>query len=185
MAARGETMLGERGAQEGEGLRLCPGHVFGALLVVAGCVVVFLLGRTDHLRCQRAGGRGVTCELEETFVTAPLRVRRIDDVQGVRVEVLRRTKDQEPIHHVVLSSPAGEYPLDLPGTAHEDKQEIAEQVQRFLIGEGASELRLQRVSIEGWFFGGMSVLSGLVVLMYVSDYSLCPIIPSSREGEDY
>ena len=181
MVTGGEAVLGEEGLRDREALNICPGHLFGALLILAGCLVVFLFGRTDHLICQRASSQVVTCELRETFFGAPLTVRRIGDVQGATFQEVSKVEGREPVYQVVLRSPGSEVPLAFPGSAAEDKERIATQVARFLDSGNDANLALHRVGVEGWFFGGMSVLSGLVVLVYVSDYLLSPATPACRD----
>jgi len=181
MVTSGEAVLGDEGLRDREALDICPGHLFGALLILAGCLVVFLFGRTDHLICQRASSQVVTCELRETFFGAPLTARRIEDVQGVMLQGFNTAEDREPVYQVVLSSPGSEIPLAFPGSAAEDKERIATQIARFLGSAHDSDLVLHRVGVEGWFFGGMSILSGWVVLMYISDYVLSPATPACRD----
>lgn len=185
MVARGEAVLSDEGWGDREPIRLGPGHVFGVFLILAGCVVVFLFGRTDHLICDRASSARVTCDLQETFLGAPLNVRRVEDVQTVRLEAFGRAEGREPVYQVVISSPDSEVGLDFPGSAAEDKERIANTVSRFLNDASDADLALRRVEVEGWFFGGMSILSGLVVLTYVSEYLLCPTTPAYRAEGDH
>lgn len=185
MVTSGEAVLGDEGLRDREAFDIYPGHLFGALLILAGCLVVFLFGRTDHLICERANSQVVTCELRETFFGAPLTVRRIEDVQGVTFQEVSKSEDREPVYQIVLSSPGSEVPLAFPRSAAEDKERIAAQVARFLGSRNDANLALHRVGVEGWFFGGMSILSGWVVIVYVSDYLLAPATPPCRDEGDH
>jgi hypothetical protein len=184
MVAGGQAVTGREGLRDRESVGLCPAHVFGAFLILAGCLVVYLFGRTDHLICRRGSSQGVTCELHETFVGAPLNARRVEDVRGVKLEAFSRSEGREPVYRVVLRSPGGEIGLAFPGSDAEDKERIAEDIARFLQSPSDSELALQRVEVGGWFFGGMSILSGFVVLLYVSEYLLCLAMPSPNQARD-
>jgi hypothetical protein len=184
MVARGEAVTGHEGLRDRESVGLCPAHVFGVFLILAGCLVVFLFGRTDHLICRRASSSRVTCELRETFVGAPLEVRRVEHVQGVRLEACNRSEGREPVYRVVVNSPGSEVALGFPGSAAEDKERIADEVAQFLDNPTQPDLALQRVEVEGWFFGGMSILSGLVVLLYVSEFLLCLPMPTALAARD-
>ena len=182
--ARGQAVMDDEGLRDREAVELCPAHVFGVFLILAGCLVVFLFGRTDHVNCRRTNPHGVTCELQESFLGAPLNVRRVEDAQGVRLEARSLSEGREPVYRVVIRSPDSDVGLNFSGSAAEDKERIAGEVAQFLNNPADSELVLQRVGVEGWFFGGMAILSGLVVLLYISDSLLCLAMPSPADARD-
>ena len=184
MVAHGKAVPSEEGPSERDGVALCPAHLFGVFLILAGCLVLFLFGRTNHLVCNRASSPGVACELQETFLGARLDGRRIEDVRGVSVEAFSRSDGREPVYRVVVRSSGSDVGLDFPGSAAEDKQRLADDVTRFLDSPDDAELALRRIEVEGWFFGGMSILSGLVVLTYVSEYLLCLGTPRLPDATD-
>jgi hypothetical protein len=157
-----------RHAQEAHGRY--PAYLFGSLLLVAGCLTVFLFGRTSHLTCQRVGPENARCQFEETLLGRPMRTATLDQVNGARLAT-RDAPDEEITYEVRLESPEGELTLDLPNSSFEGKDRIASQVTAFVQGRKEADLAVRQRGLVGWLLGSLFFLSGLVVLLQAQDRS--------------
>ena len=137
--------------------------IFGLLLLLISAGMLFGagIGATVELACQRVELDQARCTVRRIQLGLPIYERSLADVREARVESSSGRRSSRN-YRVVLVGAGAELPLtSYSSSGSQDKEQLANQVNRLISGAGPDQLRLSQFDWSGLFISGLLLAIGV------------------------
>jgi hypothetical protein len=144
--------------------------ITGFMMVMAGLVITYYIGRSADYHCVRAGEKQIRCDMTQKLLGfQPLSVRRVNHIQRAELEELMDS-DYHATYRVVFVTPNERVPLTrFSSSDYTQKAYLVHQVNDFIIRDQPPTLEVQEY-IAWWiwlfFFGFTGLGVGMILVSW-------------------
>ncbi len=148
--------------------------ITGFMLVMAGLVITYYIGRSADYHCVQAGEKQANCEITQKLLGfQPLSVRRVNHIQRAELEE-HMDSDYHATYRVVFVTPNERVSwTKYSSSEYTQKASLVHQVNDFIISDQPPTLEVQE-SIALWiwlFFFGFTGLGVGMILVSLKNYT--------------